>query len=382
MTRLYMDYNATAPPAPGVAEAIAEFFQHHWGNPSSSHAEGRRARIACEQARARVAHALDCQTEEVVFTSGGSEADALAIRGLFESGSVDALVLGGLEHPAVMATARWLADHRNAKVQLTRVDRHGRVTAEAVAEALDRLERHDRPLVSVMLAQNELGTLNPLDEISAITRARGALLHSDAVAAFGKIPISVSNLGVDLLTVSAHKIGGPAGAGALIVRRELQPAAFCQGGHQEQGRRPGTEPLSLLVGFGVAAQAVPQRVASCASAAPMRARLETQLMATIPDVLVAGLEAPRLPNTVAAIFRDVVGTSVVAACDAAGLSISAGAACHSATGSPTMRALALPDGYREGLVRLSVAPTVQAGEIDRAVTILANAVGALRGAAA
>lgn len=379
VTRLYMDYNASTPPAPGVAEAITEFFQQSWGNPSSSHAEGRRARAACEEARGRVAQVLDCASDEVVFTSGGSEADALAIRGLFESGVVDALVLGGLEHPAVMATAQWLAAQRGAVVRSVPPDRSGCITAAAVDKALEGLKR---PLVSVMLAQNELGTLNPLAEISTVAKARGALLHSDAVAAFGKIPISVRQLGVDLLTVSAHKIGGPAGTGALIVGRNLRPAAFCLGGHQEQGRRPGTEALPLVVGFGVAAQAVPQRVLAAAAAIELRARLEALLLERVPGVLIAAATVPRLPNTVAAVFEDVIGVNVVAACDAAGLAVSAGAACHSATGSPTMLALGLPERFNQGLLRISFGPRVQPEEIDRAAAIVTRAVLALRGAAA
>jgi cysteine desulfurase len=372
--RIYMDYNASTPPAPGVAEAIAQFLNVSWGNPSSAHAEGRRARAQREQAREAVARSLDAQPEEVVFTSGGSEADALALRGLVEAGLVRSLVLGGLEHPAVLASARWLERH-GTPVRLLAVDRDGRVDPQQLPEVLLGL---DRPLVSVMFAQNEIGALNDLPAICRLARAAGALVHSDAVAAYGKVPISFRELGIDLLSVSAHKIGGPAGVGALVIREPLKPAAYCQGGTQEHGRRPGTEALPLIVGFGYASGLVPSRLAASSRTQALRERLEQLLSARIEDVVIAARAAPRLPNTTAAIFRDVSGSDLVTAADARGLSISAGAACHSAAGSPTMTALALPEEYGRGLVRISMSPTVTPTQVDQAGEILVASVSMLR----
>jgi cysteine desulfurase len=372
--RIYMDYNASTPPAPGVAEAITQFLNVSWGNPSSAHAEGRRARAQREQAREAVARSLDAQPEEVVFTSGGSEADALALRGLVEAGLVRSLVLGGLEHPAVLATARWLERH-GTPVRLLAVDRDGRVDPQQLPEVLLGL---DRPLVSVMLAQNEIGALNDLPAICRLARAAGALVHSDAVAAYGKVPLSFRELGIDLLSVSAHKIGGPAGVGALVIREQLKPAAYCHGGTQELGRRPGTEALPLIVGFGFASGLVPSRLEAAARTEARRERLEQLLCARIEGVVIAARGARRLPNTIAAIFRDVSGSDLVTAADARGLSISAGAACHSAAGSPTMTALALPEEYGRGLVRISMSPTVTQAQVDQAGEILVAAVSMLR----
>lgn len=373
--RIYMDYNATTPPADGMIARLAAAWATEWGNPSSVHEEGRRAQSRRERSRETVAAALGASPDEIVFTSGGSESDALALRGLVEAGLVGSLVIGQLEHPAVLATAQWLAQHRGLTVRLVPAQSDGTIAASSVEQALAGL---DRPLVSVMLAQNEIGVISDVAAIATVAHRHGALVHTDAVAAFGKIPVSKQALGVDLLTVSAHKIGGPPGVGALALDPRLQVSGFCQGGKQERGRRPGTEPFPLIIGFALAVESLAARLAAAPQTAQRRDQLIAALRTEHPDLLIAGEAASRLPNTVAAVFRACQGTELVRACDAAGLSISAGAACHSAAGSPVMEALQVPLDYREGLIRISMAPTVTSEQVVRAATIICRVARAQR----
>lgn len=376
--RVYLDWNATAPPQPGVAEGVAAAWANAWGNPSSAHGEGRRARIALEEARARIASAVGASSSDVVLTSGGSEADALALRGLVDAGRVRTLVLWALEHPAVLETARWLAERGAAELRLVPATAHGTCAPEAIAEALQGAAR---PLVSVMLAQNEIGTVNDVAAIAAAARAAGALVHTDAVQALGKVPVDRAALAVDLLSVSAHKIGGPPGAGALVVGPGLDPLPFCLGGGQEHGRRQGTEGWPAVVGFGIAAAGLPARLAQAGTVRALRDRLEGAVRAALPGTLVAGARADRLPNTVAFLFEGVRGADVATAADALGLAVSAGSACHAGAAgrSPVARALGTPASHSAGLVRVSLGPSTTDGEIDAGFERLVRAVRNARG---
>lgn len=370
--RIYLDHNATAPPAPGIAELLGRLWAEGWGNPSSTHAEGRRARALLEAARAQVAAAAGAAPGEVVFCSGGSEADALALRGLAEAGDVDALVVGALEHPAVSATARRLAGERGLPLAVVPATRDGVIEPEAVAAALAGTRR---ALVAVMLAQNEIGTLNDAAAVARAAHARGALVLVDAVQAFGKVPLDFRALGADLLALSSHKIGGPPGVGALLVRGGLAPRPFCAGGGQEADRRPGTEALPLAVAFGAAAAAVPARLAAAPAVAARRDRFEAEVLRRVPGTRVAGADAPRLPNTAALVFEARDGRGLAAACDARGLAVSAGSACHAGQAGPSavMQALGYEPAWQGGLVRVSLGPATTDEDLARAAAILVDA---------
>ncbi|MCU0254530.1 MAG: aminotransferase class V-fold PLP-dependent enzyme [Acidobacteria bacterium] len=372
--RIYLDHNATAPPAPGIAELLGRLWAEGWGNPSSVHAEGRRARALLETARAQVAAAAGAAPGEVVFCSGGSEADALALRGLVEAGEVDALVIGALEHPAVSATARRLAAAHGLPLTVVPATREGVIEPAAVAAALRGTRR---ALVAVMLAQNEIGTLNDAAAIAEVAHAEGAVLLVDAVQAFGKLPLDFRALGADLLAISAHKIGGPPGSGALLVRPGRVLTPFCAGGGQESDRRPGTEALPLAVAFGAAAECVAARVAAAPAVGARRDRFEAELQRRVPGTRIAGAPAVRLPNTSALVFEGRDGRAVAAACDARGLAVSAGSACHSGRGGPSavMLALCFEPRWQAGLVRVSLGPETSDHELARAVEILAEAAG-------
>ncbi len=371
--RIYLDHNATAPPAPGIADLLGRLWAEGWGNPSSAHAEGRRARALLEAARGQVAAAAGATRQAVVFCSGGSESDALALRGLVERGDVDALVIGELEHPAVGETAARLAATHGLPLLTARASKRGVIEPEAVAEALTGTRR---ALVSVMLAQNEIGTVNDVAAIAARAHAAGALVHVDAVQALGKIALDFAALGADLLSLSSHKIGGPPGVGALLVREGLEPLPFCAGGGQEGDRRPGTEALPLAVAFGAAAERVPERLAAGPAVAARRDRFEAELLRRVPGTRVAGAGAERLPNTTALVFEQRDGRAVAAACDARGLAVSAGSACHAGREGPSavMRALGLEPAWQRGLVRVSLGPASGDDELARAAAILADAV--------
>ena len=370
--RIYLDHNATAPPVPGVADLLGRLWASGWGNPSSAHAEGRRARALLETARGQVAAAAGAVREEVVFCSGGSEADALALRGLVEAGGIDALVIGALEHPAVAETAHRMAAERGLPLISVTATRDGVIEPAAVAAALSGTRR---ALVSVMLAQNEIGTLNDVAAIAARAHAAGALVHVDAVQAFGKVPVDFRKLGADLVSLSSHKIGGPPGVGALLVRGGLAPVPFCAGGGQEGDRRPGTEALPLAVAFGAAAERVPERLAAAPALSARRDRFESALLRRVPGTRIAGAGAARLPNTAALVFEGRDGRAIAAGCDARGLAVSAGSACHSARGggSAVMLALGYEARWQRGLVRVSLGPENGDGDLERAVEILADA---------
>ncbi len=370
--RIYLDHNATAPPSAAAVEALRRALADGWGNPSSAHAEGRRARRVLETARAAVAEAAGSEAAQVVFTSGGSEADALALRGLCATGAVETIVAWELEHPAVLETARALDAEGRAALRIVRSRAgDGRLHPADVAAALAGATR---PLVAVMLAQNETGAVNDVAAIARAAAARGALVLCDAVQALGKVPVSFADLRVDALVLSAHKVGGAAGAGALILREGLHPAPFCAGGGQEGGRRQGTEPFAAAVAFGAAAREVPVRLQAAPRVADLRDHFEREVIRRVPGTRPAlPPGTPRLPNTSALLFEGVRGADVVRLCDEDGLALSAGSACHAgAEGpSPVALALGLPESHRSGLVRASLGPSTSPDDVVRAAAILA-----------
>jgi cysteine desulfurase len=376
---VYLDYNATTPVDPAVGARIGEVLAERFGNPSAAHAYGRQAREAIETARAEVAALLGTQAGEIVFTSGATEANNMAIlgaaRALRDRGRH--LVTSAVEHPSVMEAMHQLQDE-GWMLTVLPVDADGRVDPGTVAGAL----RPDTVLVSVMHANNEVGTVQPIEEIGAVTRRHGVLLHVDAAQSVGKIPVSVETLGADLLTVAGHKFYAPKGIGALYVRAgvDLQPIVF--GASQEQGRRPGTENVPYIAGLGVAAALARVRLPAEGSALrALRDRLHRLLQEAIPGLTLNGHPGQRLPGTLNVSFPGVDARALLAAA-AADVAASVGAACH-AHGqevSGVLAAMGVEPARALGVVRLSVGRFTQAAGIERAAAALIAAYRQQQGA--
>jgi len=369
---IYLDYNATTPVAPEVAAAIAPFLHEAFGNPSSGHARGRFARDAVAQAREQVAALVGAAPAEIVFTGCATEANNLALLGVARAlgGAKRHLVISAVEHPAVMAPAAALAG-QGWELTVVAVDEYGRVSPEAVAAAL----RPDTSLVSVMHANNEVGTIQPIEAISAITRPRGILLHTDAAQSAGKIPLAVEALGVDLLTLAGHKFYAPKGVGALFVRRGTSIGPVLYGADQEGGLRPGTENVPAIVGLGVAARLARAHLAGTREQLrAMRDLLHRRLLAAVPGLELNGHPKQRLPNTLHVSFPGVSGRALLdAAADTVAASV--GSACHSGDDavSGVLAAMGIGPERASGAVRLSVGVPTTADEVEQAATALAAA---------
>jgi cysteine desulfurase len=371
---IYLDYNATTPIDPRVAEAMGPFLSGAFGNPSSGHAEGRRAKAALEGARAQVAACLGCAPREVIFTSGGSEANNLAIRGLVEARGGGHVITSAVEHPAVLEVVLALEMEGRIALSIVGVDRRGRVDPAAVAAAM----RDDTALVSLMLANNEVGTLQPVREVAALCRERGVACHTDAAQALGKVPVDVNELGVDLLSVAGHKLYAPKGVGALFIREGLEIAPQIRGAGHERGLRAGTESVLLAVGLGTACElAAHGVVAESERLGGLRDRLAARLREGCPGLVEHGDPEHRLPNTSSAAFPGVdAGTLLESLGDE--VAASAGAACHAgtATVSHVLQAMAIAPDIAAGTVRLSVGRFTTADEVDRAAGLILGRVGA------
>ncbi len=377
MREVYLDHAATTPVHPEVAELIQEYLVRTYGNPSSLHRFGRRARAALEEAREQVAEALGAEPEEIVFTSGGTEADNLAIRGAaLAHGRPGHIITTRVEHHAVLHTCEAL-EETGFEVTYLPVDRHGRIAPEQVAEAI----RPDTVLVTVMLANNEVGTVQPLAAVGEICRERGVLLHSDAVQALGQLPIDVGQLGVDLLSVSGHKIYGPKGIGALYVRRGVRLSPLMYGGGHERRRRPGTENVPGIVGLGKACElAVRELAARARTMREMRDRLVEGIQARIAEVVLNGHPTERLPNNANLCFRYVEGESILLGLDSKGIAASSGSACTSGALEPShvLMAMGLSHELAQGSVRFSVGRLTRAEDIDYVLEVLPPIVERLR----
>ena len=346
---IYLDHNATAPAKSGVAEAVAAAIAQG-GNASSVHGQGRGARRVIEAARGKLAAATGARAADVVFTSGGTEANRLALAGCGRS----RLLASAVEHPSVAAFC--------PPDQFLPVDAAGRLDLEALERRL--ADGGDEMLVSLMLANNETGVIQPVAEAAAIAHAAGALLHCDAVQGLGKLPLDLAALGADLLTVSAHKIGGPAGVGALILRPGLTLAAHREAGGQEQGRRPGTENLAGIAGFGAALDHLEAALADRERQQNLRERLEAALAAH--GATVFGREAARLANTVCLAMPGVPAETQVMAFDLAGFCVSAGSACSSGKiqTSPVLAAMGAAPELAAEAIRVSFGAETGEAEID------------------
>ncbi|MCA8928514.1 MAG: cysteine desulfurase [Alphaproteobacteria bacterium] len=354
----YLDHNATTPLDADVLEAMLPFLRERCGNASSRHEYGRAARAAIDTAREQVAAAVGAHPTEVVFTSGGSEANNLFIKGAAACLKPATVAVSAIEHPCVREPAADLKRLGWDMVEIA-VDAAGRVVAADFAVALARPAK----LVSVMLANNETGVIQPVAEAAAIAHAAGALLHCDAVQGLGKLPVDLAALGADLLTVSAHKIGGPAGVGALVLRPGLELAANRAAGGQEQGRRPGTENLAGIAGFGAALDHLAAMLADAERQRALRQRLEAAVRS---EARVFGEQAPRLANTVCLAMPGVPAETQVMAFDLAGFCVSAGSACSSGKvqASPVLAAMGVAPDLAASAIRVSFGTETTADEID------------------
>ena len=373
---IYLDYNATTPVAPEVADAMLPFLREHFGNPSSSHSYGRFAAQAIAEARGQLAALIGARDDEIVFTGCASEANNLALLGVASAlgDTKRHLVVSAIEHPAVLAPATHL-EAGGWSLSLVRVDRFGLVSPDEIAQAI----RPDTALVSVMHANNEVGTIQPIAEIAQITRARGVLLHTDAAQSAGKIPVDVGTLGVDLLTLAGHKFYAPKGVGALYVRRNTSLRSISFGAEHEHGLRPGTENVPAIVGLGAAAQLARERLPQATrDLRDLRDRLHALMIEAIPGLMLNGHPDLRLPNTLNVSFPGVTGrrlldraSSVVAA--------SLGSACHSEeeAASGVLAAMGLDAVRAAGAVRLSVGAMTTPGEVSIAANGLIDAWRAL-----
>ncbi|HXV74807.1 MAG TPA: cysteine desulfurase family protein, partial [Candidatus Polarisedimenticolaceae bacterium] len=368
---VYLDYNATTPVAPEVADAVDRANRELWGNPSSVHEYGRAARRAVEQAREQVARLLGCAADEIVFTSGGTESDNAAIFGVAEALGTRGrhLVISAVEHAAVDAACRSL-EQRGYEVTRIGTDASGRVSAAEVEAAL----RPDTILVSLIHGQNETGVLQPVEEVGRIARSRAIVFHTDTAQSVGKLAVDVDRLPCDLATVAGHKLYGPKGVGALYVRRATPFRGLLRGAAHEAGRRSGTENVGGIVGLGVACELATRELpARTRHLAALRERLSARLCASVPDLVVHGAGAPRLPNTLSVAFPGATGAEVAAR--AAGVAVAAGAACHSGTAhvSRVLTAMGVSRELALATLRLSVGCPTTEDDVDAAAESIARA---------
>jgi cysteine desulfurase len=377
--RIYLDHNATTPPAPPVVEAVTRAMRELVGNPSSVHAFGQDARAALETARAEVAALIGASPAELVFTAGGTEAINFALRGAaaaLEPSERREIVASSIEHEAVLNTGRALA-RRGWTLRLLPVDASGIVDPEALREIVS-----DRTaLVSIMLANNEIGTVQPVAGLARIAHERGAIFHCDAVQGPGKIAVDVNDLDVDLLSMSGHKFYGPKGTGALWIRRGTRLAPLLTGGRQERNRRAGTENLPGLVGLGVAAALARDGIASDARRiGELRDRLERGVLERVPGSAVNGAREPRVPNTTNISFERVEAESLLIALDLEGIAVSTGSACSSGTLEPShvLKAMGLGPSRAQSSLRFSLGTSNTDGHVDRVLDVLPGAVDKLR----
>jgi cysteine desulfurase len=378
--RIYFDYNATTPLAPDAIDALTAATRDLFGNASSVHTFGQQAKAAMDHARSSIASLIGGDPLEVVFTSGGTESDNFAIRGVadaLETTKRRHLITTAFEHEAVLNTVKALA-RRGWRTTLLPIDPSGIVSPDRLREVIT----DDTALVSVMHANNEIGTLQPVAEMAAIAHEHGALMHSDGVQSAGKIPVDVRSLGVDLFSISAHKFNGPKGAGALWIKRGTRVQAIQTGGKHERNRRAGTENVPAIAGMGAAARlAVTKLEDESARVAALRDRLETGILRTVDGTVVNGARDRRVPNTTNISFDRVEAESLLIALDLEGIAVSTGSACSSGTLEPShvLRAMGFPPHRTQNSLRFSLGMFSTAEEVDRVIEVLPRLVEKLRG---
>lgn len=390
---MYLDHAATTPMDPRVRDAVVEEMTRT-GNPSSVHAAGRAARRVVEESRELVAHALGVDPVEVVFTGGGTEADNLALKGVLLAGAGavprrQRLLVSAVEHPAVLDPALWLAERSGASVVHLPVDRTGRLDLDALGAEL-HVRGHEAALVSVMWANNEVGTVQPVDRVVDLAHAAGVPVHADAVQAVGAVPVDLHDVPVDLLTVSGHKLGGPMGVGALVVRRDVALAPVLHGGGQERGVRSGSVPTALVRGLAVAVDlAVRERAERAARVAALRDRLLDGVLATVPGAVLRGPDprvepGARLPGNLLVTIAGCDSEALLLLLDEAGVAASTGSACRAGVARPShvLLAMGLSEAEARGAVRLTLGPTTTQDDVDAVLAVLPEVAARARAAAA
>ncbi len=377
--RIYLDHNATTPPSSAVVDRMAATLREEYGNPSSVHHFGQRAKAVIDDARSDVAALIGADPGEVVFTGGGTEGDNLAIRGVAEALEPTGrkhLIASAIEHEAVLNTLKALA-RRGWTTTLLAVDESGIVSPDVLRSAMTA----ETALVSVMHANNEIGTVQPIAELAAIAREHRAVFHTDAVQSAGKLPIEVKTLGVDLLSISAHKFYGPKGVGALWIRRGVRLQAPLTGGKQERSRRAGTENVSGIAGMGVAArEARAKMAAEAARLSALRDRLEDGILRGVTGTALNGVRSPRVPNTTNISFDRTEAESLLIALDLEGIAVSTGSACSSGTLEPShvLKAMGFPAHRTQNSIRFSLGAANTEADIDRVIAVLPGVVEKLR----
>jgi cysteine desulfurase len=378
MKRIYLDYNSTTPIDPAVVEAMRPFWESEFGNPSNIHSFGRAARAGLEEARSKVARAIGAKPEEIYFTSGGTEANNWAIKGVAwaNRSKGNHIITSQIEHSSVLETCRYL-ERTGFELTYLGVDEYGMVDPESLRRAL----RKETLLVSIMHSNNEVGTIQPIPELSRIAHNHGVLFHTDAIQSLGKVAVSVSQLGVDLLTLSGHKIHGPKGVGCLYCRKGTRILPLLHGGHHERNLRAGTENLTGIVGMGraceILAEAWPEDAKRMKE---LRDGLEQKILEAIPKVKLNGHPKQRLPNTLNISIGYVEGEALLMQLDLEGIAVSSGSACSSGTfePSPVLTAMGLPQEYLNSPLRISLGRETTQAELDELVAALTKITQKLR----
>ena len=373
MKPIYLDYNATTPVDPRIAEAMMPFLTEHYGNPSSSHILGRITRQAIENARRQIAEVLHCQTDEIVFTSGGSESNNWAIKGVAfaNRNKGNHIVTSQIEHPAVIEVCRYLESH-GFKVSYLPVDEFGIVDSQSVADAIT----DETILISIMHVNNEVGSIQPISEISDIAHKNNILMHSDCAQSIGKIPVSVDELGADLLSIAGHKLYAPKGIGALYIRSGINLDKLIHGAAQESKLRSGTENILGIVGLGKAFELLNGNIGeSSYHLKRLRDRLENSLIELFPSARINGHKELRLPNTSSISFKGLEANAILAELGDK-VAVSAGAACHSHSVkvSSVLEAMKVPIGHAMGTIRFSVGRFTTEEDIDKAIIEIKNVI--------
>ncbi len=378
--RVYFDYNATTPLSGESVDAVMRATRDIFGNASSIHHFGQQAKAVMDDARSAAAALVHAEASEIVFTSGGTESNNFAIRGAaeaLESTGRRHLIASAIEHEAVLNTLRALA-RRGWRTTMLPVDQSGIVSPDRLREVIDA----DTALVSVMHANNEIGTIQPVAALAAIAHEHGALMHTDAVQSAGKIPIDVRTLGVDLLSLSAHKFNGPKGAGVLWIKRGTKMQPTVTGGKHERNRRAGTENIPAIAGLGAAATLAARKMtAEAARVSALRDRLEAGVLRDVSGTVVNGARDPRVPNTTNISFERVEAESLLIALDLDGIAVSTGSACSSGTLEPShvLKAMGLPSHRTQNSLRFSLGMFSTDEEVDRVIEVLPRLVDKIRG---
>ena len=378
MRKVYLDNAATTALSPRVLEAMLPYFTQYYGNPSSVHAFGREAKQGLDKARDQVAKALHCEPSEVIFTGCGTESDNTVLLGVAQryGDKGKHIITTNVEHHAILHTCEYL-EKQGYSVTYLPVDQDGLVTAEQVAAAI----RPDTILVSIMFANNEVGTIMPIQEIGAVCKEKGVLFHTDAVQAVGHIPVDVQAMHIDMLSLSAHKFHGPKGVGALYCRKGIRLPSYIMGGAQERGRRAGTENVAGIVGLGAAIQlATEQLEENRAKMTALRDRLMTGIQARISEVKLNGHPTNRLPNNVNFSFEFIEGESILINLDLAGIAVSSGSACSSGSLDPShvILALGVPEELAHSSIRFSLGRDTTEEDMEYTYKVLKETVDKLR----